>query len=227
MWLGTWFVYRYLAWPTRLWQRKLDSKTPAEFLSKAYETPGLQVFLGLMSTVLLIIYGSAVFKGAAVMVAGVLPVSVNAALSILVAIVGISVIWGGLRGVLYTEAFQGLVMIVGVGALVISLLKEIGGPITGIQALTALPPTEAANNGFLSLSNGPAGLNIIFLAIVTSVGIWAQPQMIHRHFALKSVQETKKAAPLAMLALSVVVGGAYFASALSRLILGPGITSRT
>jgi SSS family solute:Na+ symporter len=225
VWLGTWFVYRYLAWPTRLWQRKLDSKTPAEFLSKAYETPGLQVFLGLMSTVLLIIYGSAVFKGAAVMVAGVLPVSVNAALSILVAIVGISVIWGGLRGVLYTEAFQGLVMIVGVGALVISLLKEIGGPITGIQALAALPPTEAANNGFLSLSSGPAGLNIIFLAIVTSVGIWAQPQMIQRHFALKSVQETKKAAPLAMLALSVVVGGAYFASALSRLILGPGITN--
>jgi SSS family solute:Na+ symporter len=159
------------------------------------------------------------------MVAGVLPVSVNAALSILVAIVGISVIWGGLRGVLYTEAFQGLVMIVGVGALVISLLKEIGGPITGIQALAALPPTEAANNGFLSLSSGPAGLNIIFLAIVTSVGIWAQPQMIQRHFALKSVQETKKAAPLAMLALSVVVGGAYFASALSRLILGPGITN--
>nr|MBP8684758.1 sodium:solute symporter family protein [Synergistaceae bacterium] len=71
VWLGTWFVYRYLAWPTRLWQRKLNSKTPAEFLSKAFETPKLQVFLGFISTVLLIIYGSAVFKGAAVMVSGV------------------------------------------------------------------------------------------------------------------------------------------------------------
>ena len=45
VWLGTWFVYRFLAWPTRLWQRKLDSKTPAELLSKAYETPQLQRFL--------------------------------------------------------------------------------------------------------------------------------------------------------------------------------------
>jgi len=225
VWLGTWFVYRYLAWPTRLWQRKLNSKTPAEFLSKAFETPKLQVFLGLISTVLLIIYGSAVFKGAAVMVSGVLPVSTNTALALLVAVVGMSVVWGGLRGVLYTEAFQGLVMIVGVGALLFSLLREVGGPITGLQALAALSPTEAANNGFLALSNGPAGLNIIFLTIVTSVGIWAQPQMIQRHFALKSIQETRKAAPLAMLALSVVVGGAYFASALSRLILGPGITN--
>ena len=77
VWLGTWFVYRYLAWPTRLWQRKLNSKTPAEFLSKAFETPKLQVFLGFISTVLLIIYGSAVFKGAAVMVSGVLPISTN------------------------------------------------------------------------------------------------------------------------------------------------------
>lgn len=225
VWLGTWFVYRYLAWPTRLWQRKLDSKTPAEFLSKAYETPRLQVFLGLVSTVLLIIYGSAVFKGAAVMVSGVIPISTAIALAILVAVVGISVVWGGLRGVLYTEAFQGLVMIIGIGSLLFSLLREVGGPITGLQALAALPPTEAANNGFLALSSGPAGLNIIFLTIVTSVGIWAQPQMIQRHFALKSLHETRKAAPLAMLALSVVVGGAYFASALSRLVLGPGITN--
>ncbi len=225
VWLGTWFVYRYLAWPTRLWQRKLDSKTPAEFLSKAFEAPGLQAFIGLISAVLLIIYGSAVFKGAAVMVSGVLPIPTNIALAILVAVVGISVVWGGLRGVLYTEAFQGLVMIVGVATLVISLLKEIGGPIAGLSALAALPPTEAANNGFLALSSGPSGLNIIFLTLVTSVGIWAQPQMIQRHFALSSVKETRKAAPMAMLALSVVVGGAYFASALSRLVLGPGITN--
>ena len=225
VWLGTWFVYRFLAWPTRLWQRKLDSKTPAELLSKAYETPQLQRFLGLISTILLVIYGSAVFKGAAVMVSGVIPISVNAALAILVFVVGISVVWGGLRGVLYTEAVQGFVMVLGVGALLIALLKAVGGPISGMQALASLPPTPAANNGFMSLSSGPAGMNIVFLAIVTSVGIWAQPQMIQRHFALKSQNDTRKTAPLAMLVLSVVVGGAYFASALSRLILGPEITN--
>jgi len=225
VWLGTWFVYRYLAWPTRLWQRKLDSRTPAELLSKAFDSPHIQTFIGIISTVLLIIYGSAVFKGAAVMIAGVLPVSANAALICLVAIVGMSVLWGGLRGVLYTEAFQGLLMIIGVGMLLIALLYEIGGPIAGIKALAALPPTESANNGFMALSSGAPGLNIIFLTLVTSVGIWAQPQLIQRHFALKSMAETKKAAPLAMLALSVVVGGAYFASALSRLLLGPGITN--
>ena len=225
VWLGTWFVYRFLAWPTRLWQRKLNSRTPAELLAKAYGAPKLQVLLGITSSILLVVYGSAVFKGAAIMVSGVIPISVNAALLCLVAIVGASVICGGLRGVLYTEALQGFIMIVGIGALLAALLSNLGGPLKGIAALAALPPTDAANNGFMALSSGPAGLNIIFLTIVTSVGIWAQPQLIQRHFALKSEADTRRTAPLAMLALSIVVGGAYFASALSRLVLGPGITS--
>lgn len=225
VWLGTWFVYKYLAWPTRLWQRKLNSRTPAELLSKAYEVPQMQVFLGLISSLLLVVYGSAVFKGAAVLVAGVLPISVNAALLILVCVVGVSVVMGGLRGVLYTEAVQGLVMIVGVGALLFAILKAVGGPVAGMRALAALPATPAANKGFMALSSGPVGLNVIFLSLVTSVGIWAQPQLIQRHFALRSTAEASKTAPLAMLVLSVVVGGAYFASALSRLILGPGITN--
>lgn len=225
VWLGTWFVYRYLAWPTRLWQRKLNSRTPAELLSKAYESPFLQKFLGLISAVLLVVYGSAVFKGAAVMVSGVLPISTNAALVILVCVVGISVVWGGLRGVLYTEALQGLVMVIGVGALLFATLRAVGGPVAGMKALAALEPTQGANNGFMALSSGAGGLNIIFLALVTSVGIWAQPQLIQRHFALRSTAEAKKTAPMAMLVLSVVVGGSYFASALSRLILGNGITN--
>jgi SSS family solute:Na+ symporter len=225
VWLGTWFVYRYLAWPTRLWQRRYNCKTPAELLARAYSAPFLQIFIGLLSAVLLTVYCSAVFKGAAVLIAGVLPISSQAALLALAAVVGISVVTGGLRGVLYTEALQGLVMVIGVAALLFASLKAVGGPITGMKALAALPPTEAANNGFMAFSSGAAGLNVVFLTLVTSVGIWAQPQLIQRHFALSSAAESRKTAPIAMLALSLVVGGAYFASALSRLVLGPDIAN--
>ncbi len=225
VWLATWLVYKYIAWPTRLWQRKLRARTPAEMLAKAYDAPALQTFLGVISAVLLVVYGSAVFKGAAFMAAGVLPLSVEQSLFLLVGIVGLSVVFGGLRGVLYTEAFQGLVMIIGVGALLIAVLREVGGPVDGLVKLAALPPTEGANRGFMALSEGAGGLNVIFLAVVTSIGIWAQPQLIQRHFALRSEDDARRASPLAMLALSVVVGGAYFASAVSRVLLGDGITN--
>ncbi|MDL2264416.1 sodium:solute symporter family protein [Synergistaceae bacterium OttesenSCG-928-I11] len=225
VWLGTWFVYRYLAWPTRLFQRKYDARTPAQLLARAYNAPKLQVFLGAISAVLLIVYGSAVFKGAALIIAGVLPIHANTALLILVVIVGLSVMWGGLRGVLYTEALQGAIMLVGVGALLFAIFKVVGGPLAGMRQLAELAPTPEANRGFLSLSSGSEGINILSLALVTSVGIWAQPQLIQRHFALSSRKEASKVSPLAMLALVLVVGGMYFGGALSRLILGSEIAN--
>lgn len=225
VWFGTWFVYRYLAWPTRLFQRKYDAHTPAQLLSRAYESVGLQVFLGAISAILLVVYGSAVFKGAALIIAGVLPISVNAALIVLVLVVGLSVMWGGLRGVLYTEALQGLIMLIGVMALLVAVFRVVGGPLSGLQQLALLEPTADANRGFLSLSSGKEGMSVLTLALVTSVGIWAQPQLIQRHFALSGRAEAMKVAPLAIFALVVVVGGMYFASALSRLVLGPDIAN--
>ncbi len=220
MWLGTWFVYRFLAWPTRLWQRKLRAKTPAKMLSNATGSPGIKVYLGLLSSILLVVYASAVFKGAAIMMAGALPVSQTVALWALVGLVAVSVSWGGLRGVLFTEALQGGIMVLGAVALLAATLRAIGGPVEGISALATLAPTAQANNGFASLSSGQGGLFILSLVMVTSVGVWAQPQLVQRHFALKSAKEARRVAPFAMLAIAVVVGGTYFSGAFSRLILG-------
>ena len=58
VWLGIWFVYRFLAWPTRLWQRRLGARTPAELIARAYGTPRLQPFLGALSGILLVVYGA-------------------------------------------------------------------------------------------------------------------------------------------------------------------------
>jgi len=225
MWLGTWFVYRFLAWPTRLWQRKLGARTPAQMLARASNSPALRVYLGLLSSVLLVVYASAVFKGAAIMLSGATFLNVNTCLWILVGVVAISVSWGGLRGVLYTEALQGGIMVIGVLALLAALFKATGGPIEGLTALAAQAPTPQADNGFLALSSGQGGLFIFSLVMVTSVGVWAQPHLVQRHFALKSAGQARRVIPFAMLAIAIVVGGGYFAGALSRVVLGPDVAS--
>ena len=220
VWFGVWFVYRFLAWPTRLHQRRLGAKTPAELLSRAYNAPMLQPFLGGLCSALLVVYGSAVLKGAALMLSGALSISVTQALVLVTACVSFSVIIGGLRAVLYTEAFQGMVMVAGVFFLLFAALRAVGGPIEGLNALAALPPVPTANRGFLALSGGEGGMSILFLAFVTSIGVWAQPQLIQRHFALENRHDARRVIPIAMLAMAVVVGGAYFVGGLSRLLLG-------
>jgi len=219
MWLGTWFVYRYLAWPTKRRQEELGARTPAHLISLGYQSPRLRPVLGVISAILLVTYSSAVFKGAALMLAEALPLTVDQSLIVLVGVVAVGVLLGGLRGVLYTEAFQGAIMVFGVLLLVVGTIKAVGGLSVGLESLARIPPTPDADRGFLALSSGSGSLTVIFLALVTSVGIWAQPQLIQRHFALKDKTAAHRAAPLAVLVIGLIVGGAYFAAALSRVIM--------
>ncbi len=148
-----------------------------------------------------------------------MPLPVWALIWRVAASVGLTVFIGGLRGVLYTEAMQGVVMLVGMLMLVGAIFSRVGGPWEGMVALAALPPTPLANNGFAALSSGERGLFILSLVVVTSIAVWAQPQMMQRHFAIADPRQLRKTSPLAMFILTVLVGGAYFAASLSRLIL--------
>ncbi len=225
VWFGCWMVYKYIAWPTRLLQRRLSAETPIEMMSKGFKSKSLGKYYGLLSGILILIYCSAVFKGGALILTSAVPLTETQALCILIGIVAVSVLWGGLRAVLYTEALQGLIMAVGVITLVAGALKQVGGFGAAMASLAALPPTGVADNGFLAVSSGPAGLNIIFLMLVTSVGVWAQPQMIQRHFALKSKDEARKIIPMSMLIIAVLLGGTLFVGGISRLLLGPEVSS--
>ena len=219
VWFGTWAVYRFLAWPTRKWQERLGARTPAQLLGLGHGSPSLTRAMAFVFALFLGVYGSAVIKGAALLLAEILPVPVWALIWLVAIIVGLTVFIGGLRGVLYTEAMQGVVMLVGMLMLVGAIFSKVGGPWEGMQALAALPPSDLANNGFVSRSGGERGLFILSVVVVTSIAVWAQPQMMQRHFAIADPRQLKKTTPLAMFILTVLVGGAYFAAALSRLIL--------
>ncbi|MBS6829598.1 MAG: sodium:solute symporter family protein [Desulfovibrio sp.] len=219
VWLGTWIVYRFLAWPTRVCQRNLQARTPTQLLAKGHKSPFLGKALALLFAVFLGVYASAVIKGAALLLAQILPLPLWSLIWLVALLVGFAVFVGGLRGVLYTEAMQGIVMLLGICMLVWAVFSKVGGPIQGIADLAQLAPTAQANEGFLALSSGEQGWFIISLVVVTSIAVWAQPQMIQRHFALNSAKQVNKITPLAMLVLTVLVGGAYFVASLSRLIL--------
>lgn len=225
VWLGCWLVYKYIAWPTRLVQKRLGAQTPAELIAKGYGSTGLARYQGALSGVLLIIYCSAVFKGGALMLTSAVPLTEHQALVLLVAIVALSVLWGGLRAVLFTEALQGLIMTVGVLMLLVGALRHVGGFGAALDGLAALPATAKANNGFLSLSSGAEGMNMFFVMLVLSVGMWSQPQIMQRHFALKSRDEARRIIPIVMLVLTVLLGSAYFVGGMSRLLLGPEVAS--
>ena len=169
VWLGTWIVYRYLAWPTRLCQRNLQARTPVQLLANGHRSPLLGRCLALIFAVFLGVYA--------------------------------------------------FVMLVGICMLTVAVFDKVGGPVEGMARLAELAPTATANTGFVSLADGGQGWFIISLVIVTSVAVWAQPQMIQRQFALNSARQVNRITPLAMLVLTVLVGGAYYVASLARLFM--------
>ncbi len=217
--LGTLFVYYVLAWPTKQLQMRLGARTPAQLLSLGHNAPFLRKILGFIFAFFLSVYGAAVIKGAALMLTDIFPFNYATCVWFLAILVGIAVFWGGMKGVLLTEAMQGAIMLLGIGLLAYQVLSMVGGPVDGVHALAQLAPTPQANNGFTALSSGDSGYFVWSLVIVTSVAVWAQPQMIQRHFALQDKKEVKKAALLASSILLLIVGGMYFIASLSRLIL--------
>lgn len=219
VWLGTWFVYRFLAWPTREWQQNLGARTPAQLIGLGHHAPMLGRALAFVFAVFLGVYASAVIKGASLLLTEVTPLPEWLLIWLVALAVGLSVCIGGLRGVLYTEAMQGMVMLAGIIMIVGAVLHKVGGPLEGVRALAQLPPDKLANNGFTALSGGEAGLFVLSLVAVTSIAVWAQPQMVQRHFAAASEKQLARTMHLAMLVLTVLVGGTYFAASLSRLFL--------
>lgn len=128
VWLGTWIVYRFLAWPTRLCQRNLNARTPSQLLAKGHRSPALGKFLALLFAVFLGVYASAVIKGAALLLAQILPLPVWALIWLVALLVAFAVYVGGLRGVLYTEAMQGFIMLVGICMLVAAVFRQVDTP---------------------------------------------------------------------------------------------------
>ncbi len=217
--LGTYFVYIVFAWDTKLLQTKLKARTPAHLVSLSHNCPSLRIFLGLIFAIFLSVYASAVIKGAALMLGTIIPASMPMLVGGLAIFVGFLVWWGGLRGVLYTEAMQGGVMLIGIILLMYAVLQKVGGPIQGIESLAQLEPTNLANNGFVSLSSGSQGMFVMSLVLVMSVATWAQPQVIQRHFAIQSKKDVHKTAIIATVIIFILVAGMFFVAALSRLFL--------
>ncbi len=217
--LGTLFVYVFFAWRTKELQTELNARTPAQLIALGHKIPILRFFLGMIFAIFLSVYAAAVVKGAAIMLQGILPFSLPILIWIIVAAVGMVVLFGGLKGVLLTEAMQGCVMLIGIGFLAYTVLSKVGGPLEGIIQLAELPANAKANNGFTSFSSGGQGFFVMSLMIVTSIAVWAQPQMIQRHFSISNKRGLKKSLVLASVSSLVLVGGMYFISSLSRLIL--------
>ena len=144
VWLGTWIVYRYLAWPTRLCQRNLQARTPVQLLANGHRSPLLGRCLALIFAVFLGVYASAVIKGAALLLAQIMPVPVWLLVWIVALLVAALNIANTMTMAIYERTKE------------IGIMKVIGASLKDIKGLFL---TEAA---FIGFSGGIIGIIVSY-----------------------------------------------------------------
>jgi solute:Na+ symporter, SSS family len=171
------------------------------------------------------LYAAAVLIGSARFAQVQLQLDYDVALVLFATITVGYVLFGGLKGVIYTDAFQGAIMIVGMVTLLVVTYTALGGP-SSHAALTALapqvPPSLVAQ-GHRGWTAMPAFASPLWWQLVSTiilgvgVGVLAQPQLTVRFMTVKSGRDLNRALIPGSIFIVMMTGVAFLVGALANL----------
>jgi SSS family solute:Na+ symporter len=216
--VGIFIAFVLFGMPTRRLGLRLDAHTFPELLGRRYQSRLLQGSSAAIIFLFMPLYASAVLMSASKYLSQHIGISYEAALFSFAAIVAIYVVLGGLKGVMYTDAFQATVMVLGMLALLVLTFKNLGGVTSAYDRLAAMEPmvpAKLAAQGHQGWTHFPAFGSIMWWNFVgtimagVSIGVLAQPQLVVRYMTVKGEQELNRAVPLGGLFILLTVGIAY------------------
>ena len=225
-WIGNAVLGSLLAWVvlgrrTRIMSQSLDSKTMSDFFGKRYLSKGLKLAAAIIIFIFLIPYTASLFNGLSRLftiafgfhnenLAYIIIVLVMAVLT------GVYVLFGGYKATAINDFIQGIIMLIGIVAVIAVALNANGG-LTGSMSALA----EQAGWKYTSFF-GAAPVFLIFVIILTSLGTWGLPQMVTKFYSIKSENDIKKGTIISTIFAIIVAGGCYFLGGFGRLFAEPG-----
>jgi len=224
--IGIFIAFVFFGRRTRIMGLNLNAHTFPEFLGLRFQSTRLQ---GAMATLIFIampLYASVVLMGGAKFVAQILAIDYNIALFFLTIIIAVYVIMGGLKAVMYTDAFQGSIMFLGMVTLLCATYYKLGGIVTAHEKLTNMNEiaiTMFGAKGHTGWTNFPAFGSEYWMIVVTTIilgvgiGVLAQPQLIVRFMTVKSNRELNRAVLIGGIFILIVVGVSFVIGPLSNV----------
>lgn len=232
--LGIFVAFVFFGKRTRRIGLNLQAHTFAEFLGKRYQSKLIRKFMAAVIFLTMPIYAAAVMIGGAKFLeAGLkgLNIDYNTALLIFAVIVAAYVFFGGMKTVMYSDAFQGTLMLAGMSVLIISVYWKLGGITEAHQRLTDLFKESAVieqtakfqAGGFQGWTKMPEFLSANWLTVITSIclgvgiGVLAQPQLAVRFMTVKSDRELNRAVPIGGFFILMMTGVAFTVGSLTNV----------
>ncbi|MCE5342725.1 MAG: sodium:solute symporter, partial [Eubacteriales bacterium] len=215
--IGSLLAWSLLAKPTRRMGEKLQVGTLPSFFEKRYNSKTLKILASLIIFVFLLPYSASVYKGLGNMFSKAFGFDYTWCVIGIALLASVYLFVGGYKATAITDFIQGLIMLVGIAAVVVYVIRAAGGVTAGLNLL-GTPEIGGENMNTLWPPKGKE-VWLISNLLLTSLGVLGMPQMIHKFFAIKDEKSVKRATVISTLFALVVAGGAYFAGSFGRVVL--------
>lgn len=143
--LGVFVAFAIFGTRIRKLSKELNVFTFPSLLGERYQSKFITVFSGVMIFVFMPAYTSIVLVGGGRFLEETFGINFNVGLLVLAIIVGLYVISGGLKAVMYTDAFAAVVMLFMMIIFLFMTYQAVGGVTAGHSALTAIKDLVPSN----------------------------------------------------------------------------------
>ena len=216
--LGSLLAWVVLGRRTRVMTQHLKSSTMSDFFAKRYFSPALKIAAAIIIFIFLIPYTASLYNGLSRLFEMAFHIDFWICIVIMAVLTAVYVVAGGYTATAINDFIQGIIMLVGIVAVVAAVIVNGGGWEQIFTDLSQIPADNGSGQlGVFTSFFGPDILSLLSVVILTSLGTWGLPQMVQKFYAIKDEQAIKKGTLISTLFALVVSGGCYFLGGFSRL----------
>lgn len=228
--IGSLMAWVVLGRRTKVMTQHLNAKTMPDFFGERYGSKPLKIAASAIVFVFLVPYTASIYNGLSRLFEMAFHVPYAFCVVGMAVFTGIYVILGGYMATAINDFIQGIIMLIGIVAVIAAVLSGQGGFIEAIRKMAEIPsdvPVTLGQPGAFTSFFGPDPLNLLGVVILTSLGTWGLPQMIGKFYAIKDEKAINTGTVISTLFACVVAGGSYFLGGFGRLFDNASIYDET
>ena len=216
--LGSLLAWAVLGRRTRVMSQHLDSATMPQFFENRYQSKSLKLASSAVIFIFLIPYTASLYNGLSRLFGMAFNIDYSVCVIAMAVLTAVYVIAGGYMATAINDFIQGLIMIVGILAVIFVVLKNQGGLMEAVDKMSQVTDSEmGAGVGSFSSFFGPDPMGLLGVVLLTSFGTWGLPQMVQKFYAIKSEKAITKGMVISTVFALIVAGGCYFLGGFGRL----------
>lgn len=216
--IGSLLAWAVLGRRTRIMSQHLGSATMPQFFASRFNSKALRLAASVLIFIFLIPYTASLYNGLSRLFGMAFDIDYSVCVIVMAVLTAIYVIAGGYMATAINDFIQGIIMLVGIVAVIIAVLNKQGGLVEAINNLSQItdPAVSSEPGAFTSLF-GPEPASLMGVVLLTSLGTWGLPQMVQKFYAIKNEKSITKGMIISSVFALVVAGGCYFLGGFGRL----------